>query len=57
MARRSIPEENIRNVQKSRRSYYVTLPIQIIREFGWQSGQKVVVEKEGKKITVRDWKK
>ena len=58
MSRRSIPEENIRNIQKSNRCYYVTLPIQLVREFRWQVGQKVVVEKVGKeKILIRDWEK
>lgn len=57
MARRIISEENIRNIQKSRRSYYVTLPIQIIREFGWRERQKVVVEKHGKEIVIKDWEK
>lgn len=56
MARRPIPEENVRNIQKSRRSYYVTLPIQIVREFGWKEQQKVVVEKRGKEIAIKDWK-
>ncbi|HXF44162.1 MAG TPA: AbrB/MazE/SpoVT family DNA-binding domain-containing protein [Candidatus Paceibacterota bacterium] len=57
MARRPIPEENVRNIQKSRRSYYVTLPIQIIREFGWKETQKVIVEKRGREIVIKDWTK
>lgn len=57
MARRIISEENIRSIQKSRRSYYVTLPIQIVREFGWRETQKVVIEKRGKEIVIRDWEK
>jgi len=57
MARRAIPEENVRNIQKSNRSYYVTLPIQIVREFGWKEGQKVVVEKRGREIVIKDWKR
>ena len=58
MGRRKIPDENIRNIQKSKGSYYVTLPIQLVREFRWQVGQKVVVEKAGKeKILIRDWEK
>ncbi|MEK7464719.1 MAG: AbrB/MazE/SpoVT family DNA-binding domain-containing protein [Patescibacteria group bacterium] len=53
MARRSIPDENIRSIQKSRRSYYITLPIQIIREFGWQEQQEVIVIKRGKEIIIK----
>jgi len=56
MARRSIPDENVRNIQKSRRSYYITLPIQIVRELKWREQQKVVVEKRGNEITIKDWK-
>ncbi len=47
----------MRNIQKSGRSYHVTLPIQVVREFKWKEGQKVVVEKRGREIVIRDWKK
>ena len=57
MTRRIVSEENVRNIQKSKRSYYVTLPIQVVREFRWKEGQKVVVEKRGKEIVVKDWKR
>ena len=57
MARRAIPEENIRNIQKSRRSYYITLPIQMIREFGWKEQQKVSVEKLGKELIIKNLEK
>jgi len=57
MGRRAIPEENIRNIQKSRRSYYLNLPIQMIRQLGWKESQKVVVEKRGREIVIKDWKK
>ncbi|MEK7464634.1 MAG: AbrB/MazE/SpoVT family DNA-binding domain-containing protein [Patescibacteria group bacterium] len=53
MTRREISEENIRNIQKSKRSYYITLPIQLIREFGWKEQQEVVVEKRGREIIIR----
>lgn len=55
MTRRLIQEENVRNILKVRRSYYVSLPIQVIREFKWKEGQKVVVEKRGKEIVIKDW--
>ena len=57
MTRRIMSEENVRNIQKSKRSYYVTLPIQVMREFRWKEGQKVVVEKRGKEIVIKDWKR
>lgn len=57
MGRREIAEENVRVIQKSKRSYYITLPIQIVREFKWRDGQKIVVEKKGKELIVKDWEK
>ena len=56
MTRRELANENIRNIQKSKRSYYITLPIQLVREFGWKEKQKVVVEKSGKEIVIKEWK-
>ena len=47
----------MRNIQKSKRSYYVTLPIGVVREFRWKEGQKVVVEKRGKEIVIKDWQR
>ncbi|MBI2595074.1 MAG: AbrB/MazE/SpoVT family DNA-binding domain-containing protein [Candidatus Colwellbacteria bacterium] len=55
MTRRIVSEENVRNIQKSKRSYYVTLPIQVVREFRWKEGQKVIVERRGKEIVIKDW--
>ena len=57
MTRRLIQEENVRSILKVRRSYYVSLPIQVVREFKWKEGQKVAVEKRGKEIVIKDWKK
>jgi len=58
MGRRRISKENIRKIQSSKGSYYVTLPMKIIRSFKWKERQKVVVEKYGKnKIIISDWKK
>jgi len=56
MGRRQLLEEDIRNIQKSKGSYYITIPIQIMRDFKWQERQKVVVKK-GKKgeIVITDW--
>ncbi|MEX2033329.1 MAG: AbrB/MazE/SpoVT family DNA-binding domain-containing protein [Candidatus Colwellbacteria bacterium] len=57
MTRRIMSEDNVRNLLKVKRSYYVSLPIEVVREFKWKEGQKVVVEKHGKEIVIRDWKK
>ncbi|MCP6720172.1 MAG: AbrB/MazE/SpoVT family DNA-binding domain-containing protein [Patescibacteria group bacterium] len=57
MTRRRVEEENIRKIQKMRRSYYVSLPIDIIRRLRWQAGQNVTVEERGKEIVIKDWEK
>lgn len=56
MARRKMLKHNIRNLQRNQRTYYVTIPVEIIKEFGWKERQKVVVRKYGKgKIIIKDW--
>ncbi len=57
MARRNLKNRNVRNIQRSHGSYYVTLPIEIVRELKWRERQKVVVKKSGKGIGIKDWKK
>ncbi|MBI2035159.1 MAG: AbrB/MazE/SpoVT family DNA-binding domain-containing protein [Candidatus Liptonbacteria bacterium] len=52
MARRKLSDENIRKIQKTSRSYYVTIPVQLIREFGWEAGREVVVEKSGPETAI-----
>lgn len=56
MSRRELARENVRNIQKSKRSYYITLPIRYVRELGWREGQRVVVKKASQKLTVEDWR-
>lgn len=51
-------EQNIRTVQQNTTgSYTISLPIEVMRELRWKRGQKVVVELNGKTVTVKDWKK
>lgn len=58
MARRKLEDKNIRKLGKSGgKSISVILPIDIIRELGWKSKQKVVVKKKGNKIIIEDWEK
>lgn len=38
------------------KSIGITLPIEIVRDLKWRERQKVVVERKGKTITIRDWK-
>lgn len=55
MARREIGKEDIRNIQQSRNTYHVSIPIKMMRELGWQERQKVRFRREGKKLIVEDW--
>jgi len=52
MSRRNISKENIRSIQKSKRSYYIILPIAAVRRLGWDAQQKVVVREVKKKLIV-----
>ncbi len=59
MPRRKIKEKNIRKITKvGKKSYAVTLPIDIIRKWHWKEKQKVELEinEKKKKITISDWK-
>jgi len=58
MARRESNKEKIRNIQNSKGTYYISMPIDLMRELGWRERQKVEVTKFGKdKIIIKDWKK
>jgi hypothetical protein len=57
MARRKLEDRNIRKLYKhSNGSFIVTLPIEAIRALKWRDGQKIVIERSGKTITIKDWK-
>jgi len=57
MAKRAQNENSIRKLTKlGGKSLCVTIPIEIIREFGWRERQKLVVKKFGKKVIISDWK-
>jgi bifunctional DNA-binding transcriptional regulator/antitoxin component of YhaV-PrlF toxin-antitoxin module len=36
-------------------SYYVTIPIAMIKQLGWKKGEKKIIRKQGKKIIIEDW--
>ena len=56
MSRRKLEDKNIRKLGKSGgKSISVTLPIDIIRELGWKSKQKVVVQRRGGAVVIMDW--
>ncbi|MEX1026712.1 MAG: AbrB/MazE/SpoVT family DNA-binding domain-containing protein [Candidatus Paceibacterota bacterium] len=56
MGRREQEDHHIRNIAKvGQSSYAVTLPIELVRELGWQVRQKVTVTKWGKSLLITDW--
>jgi len=55
MGRRKTDKEQIRKIQSSGGSYFVSLPIGELRELGWQEGQKVVIKKRGQGFSIADW--
>ncbi len=58
MAQRKVQKRHIRNIQKSQYTYYVTIPIEVIKKLSWQERQKVEVKAYGNgKILITDWKK
>jgi len=57
MPRRKMGEEHVRKIQKSKGSYHISVPINIIRELGWKERQKVVVKKRGRGVLIVDWEK
>jgi len=49
---------NVRKITKlGGHSLGLTLPIEYVRELKWKERQKVVVEKSGRKLVIKDWKK
>ncbi|MBI2013819.1 MAG: hypothetical protein HYS87_03270 [Candidatus Colwellbacteria bacterium] len=57
MVRRQLKNKNVRNIQKNQHTYYVTLPIEHVKNLKWQERQKVVVTKRGKSLIIKDWEK
>lgn len=56
MGRRKIGQEQIRSIQKTHGTYTVSLPVELVRELGWQERQRVVITKSGTKLTITDYK-
>ena len=59
--RRKSGNENIRSLTKTGggRTYTVSLPVAVVREFGWKERQKLtlVVHHKNHTILIKDWKK
>jgi hypothetical protein len=57
MGRRKIGDEKVRSIQKSRDTYLVSIPIELMRELGWREKQRVVVRPAGRgKLIIEDYK-
>jgi hypothetical protein len=54
---RKTSKSHIRKIQQSKGSYFISLPINLIRKLGWREKQKLTVTKRGKKLSVKDWEK
>lgn len=55
MARRAFDERNIRVLMRfAKRSFAITLPIEVVRELGWGEHQRVRVRKAGKRIVIEE---
>jgi antitoxin component of MazEF toxin-antitoxin module len=50
--------KNIRKIARiGNASLGITLPIEYLAALGWREKQKVVVEKKGRHLIIKDWKK
>lgn len=57
MARRKTSENNIRKLTRAGlTSLAVTIPVEYLNELKWRNGQRVVINKKGKKLVIEDWK-
>ena len=57
MARRKHGETNIRKLTRlGGGSMGLTLPIELVDALGWKEKQKVVVQKKGRHLIIKDWK-
>ena len=55
MGRRVLKKRKIRTLQRNNTgTVTVSLPVEMIRELGWQRGQRVIVNRRGNKIVIED---
>jgi len=55
MGRNQQGEQNIRKIQQSHGTYYVTIPIDQINDLGWQEHQRVDISREGETLVIKDY--
>jgi len=59
MPRKKLEDRMIRKLSRvgGGKTYSITIPIEIIREYKWKEGQRLVVKPDkGKTIKISDWK-
>ena len=37
-------------------TYYVTIPISMIKQLKWKKGEKKIIRQDGERIIIEDWK-
>lgn len=58
MPSRRVEKRNVRSLTRvAKRSFGITLPIELIRALKWRAKQKLTVTPKGKKLIVKDWKR
>ena len=59
MARRRLEERDMRTLFKlaGGKSFAVTIPIDVVRSWGWENNQKLrlTVDEQHKKVTIEEW--
>ena len=56
MPRRKVGLEHIRSIQKMGATYFISIPVNLIRDLEWKERRKVVVSKRGAGLVISDWK-
>lgn len=46
----------VRKIQLAKGGYSVSMPINLVRELGWQDKQKVTVKRQSGTLVIKDWK-
>lgn len=55
---RNMTKHIIKLTKRSRYSYSVTIPKEIIEKYGWRSKQKLTIADKGRgRLEIKDWKK
>lgn len=51
-------EQEVRKLTRlGSHSFYALIPPRIIRALKWKKGQKLIVERRGEEVVIRDWRR